>query len=110
MTAEVDSLHLAAFERLERRIENALRDMRVLRHELESASKDKGVLGSRSMTEYVISLLQTGPHTITELLNKSEQAGYAIPTRRILSKRLTERKYRVGDLVCEGDVWSWKGD
>jgi hypothetical protein len=110
VTVEPDKLHLAAFERMERRMENVLRDMRILRHELERASKEHGVLGSRTMTEYVISLLQTAPHTITELLEAAEKAGYSIPTRRILSKRLTERKYRVGDLVCEGDVWRWKGD
>ena len=110
MTVEVDRLHLAAFERMERRIENVLRDMRILRHELAASTKDKGVLGSRNMTEYVISLLQTAPHTITELLESAEKAGYAIPTRRILSKRLTERKYRVGDIVCDGELWSWKSE
>jgi hypothetical protein len=110
MADQIDSLHLAAFERMERRIENVLRDMRILRHELEKNVSEKGVLGSRSMTEYVLGLLQTEPYTITELLNAAEQAGYSIPTRRILSKRLTERKYRVGDLVYDSgsEKWSWK--
>ena len=108
MSGEIDSLHLAGFERLERRMENLLRDMRILRHELAKASTEHGVLGSRSMTEFVIGLLKVEPHTITELLELSEKAGYAIPTRRILSKRLTERKWRVGDLVCDGEKWSWK--
>ena len=110
MTVEVDRLHLAAMERMERRMENVLRDMRILRGELEKASQDKGVLGSRSLTEFVIGLLQTRPHGLREMMELAEQAGYAVPTRRILSKRLTERKYRVGDIVCEGEVWSWKAE
>jgi hypothetical protein len=112
MLVEPDKLHLAKLELIERRFENLLRDLREFRHELEGASKDKGVLGSRGLTEFVLGLLQTtGGQSITSLLKQAEEAGYAVPTRRILSKRLTERAYRVGDIAFnkESGVWVWKG-
>jgi hypothetical protein len=120
MTIEPDKLHLAKLELIERRFEKALRELREFRHELEGASKDKGVLGSRGLTEFVIAQLQQAPTlkpddgggwTITSLLHLAETAGYAVPTRRILSKRLTERAYRVGDIAFDstGGFWYWKG-
>lgn len=112
MTVEIDKLHLASLERLERRLELVLRDMRIFRRELEHEQADKGVLGSRTLTEYVLGLLQTSEGmTITDLLLSAEKAGYAIPTRRVLSKRLTGRAYRTGDVAFDDgrEVWVWKG-
>ena len=112
MTVEPDKLHLAALERLERRLENVLRDMRNYRHELEGASKDKGVLGSRSLTEFVLGLLEVnGEMHINVILSEAESTGYKIPTRRIMSKRLTERAWRVGDIQYDAlhEKWVWKG-
>lgn len=115
MTIEPDKLHLAKLELIERRFEKVLRDIREFRHELEGSSKDKGVLGSRGLTEFILTQLQKNPdhsgHSITELLRQAELAGYAVPTRRILSKRLTERAYRVGDIAFDSDggFWYWKG-
>lgn len=111
MPVELDRLHLAEFEKLERRLELLLRDMRIYRRELEQSAADKGVLGSRSLTEYMLGLLQASDGmSITELLLTAEKAGYAIPTRRIMSKRLGDRAYRVGDIVFdhEKEVWIWK--
>ena len=111
MTIEPDKLHLAKLELIERRFEKALRELREFRHELGQSSQDKGVLGSRGLTEFVINLLRTGQYKMSELLRQAELAGYAVPTRRILSKRLTERAYRVGDIAfdSEGGFWYWKG-
>jgi hypothetical protein len=113
MPVEPDKLHLAALERIERRFELALRDLRIFRRELEAGAADKGVLGSRSLTEYILGLLQVSEAglSITNLLLTAEQAGYKIPTRRTLSKRLTQRAYRNQDVGFdqEKEVWYWKG-
>ena|SRR5665213_3924947 len=113
MPVEPDKLHLAALERIERRFELALRDLRIFRRELEESAADKGILGSRSLTEYVLGLLKTseGGCSITSLLLNAESAGYKIPTRRVLSKRLTTRAYRNQDIGFdqEKEVWYWKG-
>lgn len=113
MPVEPDKLHLAELERIERRFELALRDLRIFRRELEQSAADQGVLGSRNLTEYVLGLLQTSEAglSITSLLLNAEQAGYAIPTRRVLSKRLTQRAYRNQDVGFdqEKEVWFWKG-
>lgn len=111
MPVELDRLHLTELEKLERRLELVLRDLRIYRRELEQTVADKGILGSRSLTEYVLGLLQKSEGmSITDLLLTAEKAGYAIPTRRTMSKRLGDRAYRVGDIVFDHskDVWKWK--
>lgn len=108
MTVEPDKLHLANLERIERRFENLLRDLRIFRSELESSSRDKGVLGTRSLTEYVLGLISGGPCRLSDMLTLAEQAGYAVPTRRIMSKRLTERAYRVGDIRYDSGQGVWE--
>lgn len=114
MPVEIDKLHLAGLERIERRFELALRDLRIFRRELEGSVADKGVLGSRSLTEYILDLLRKTPEgmSITNLLLSAEKVGYAIPTRRILSKRLGARAYRVGDIQYdpEKEVWVMQDD
>jgi hypothetical protein len=109
---EPDRLHLASLERIERRFELALRDLRILRREIEHSVSDKGVLGSRSLTEYVLDLIRKSEHgiSITNILLDAEKVGYKITTRRVMSKRLTERAYRVGDIQYdrENEVWVWK--
>ena len=109
---EPDRLHLASLERIERRFELALRDLRILRREIEHSVSDKGVLGSRSLTEYVLDLIRKSEHgiSITNILLDAEKVGYKITTRRVMSKRLTGRAYRVGDIQYdrENEVWVWK--
>jgi hypothetical protein len=104
--------HLQELERLERRLELLLRDFRVLRRQMIDAAKDKGVLGSRGLTEFIIDLLKAEPdqdHQVRDLLYRAEKAGYAIPTVRTMSKRLTERAYRVGDIIWTKQLgWCWK--
>lgn len=111
---EPDKLHLASLERFERRLELLLRDLRIFRSELEEGVKDRGVLGSRGLTEYIMGLLKASEsgYSINHLLITAEEAGYEIPTRRVLSKRLTARAYRVGDIGydAEREVWFWKGE
>jgi hypothetical protein len=112
--------HLQELERLERRLELLLRDFRILRRQMIDAAKDKGVLGSRGLTEFIIDLLRAEVTPITnnicgmsvrDLLYQAEKAGYAVPTIRTMSKRLTERAYRVGDIAWAKERgWYWKGN
>ena len=103
---------LASLERIERRLENCLRDLRIFRADQQKMAQGAGVLGSRGLTQFVLDMLrQTAPTgiPIAELLLAAEVAGYAIPTARTLSKRLTERAYRVGDVAWHDNFWYWKG-
>lgn len=131
--------HVAALERLERRFQEALRDLRALRMELQRDVTSKGVLGSRGLTQFVLEQLQQvkAEHArcrqeadhgarvsqdhraavpaagiaISNLLRLAELAGYEPPTARLLSKRLTERAYRTGDIQFDraGQQWVWQG-
>jgi hypothetical protein len=123
----LDALHLANLERIERRLESCLRDLRQYRAEQQAATTEQGVLGSRGLTQFVIDLLRQAKMTydeawdrcmpgnivvmpsmgmsIREILAAAESAGYAIPTARTLSKRLNMRSYRVGDIA-----WSRSGN
>jgi len=84
--------------------------MRILRRELSGAASDKGVLGSRGLTEFLLGLIQSREdgYSITELLTTAEQTGYAVPTRRTLSKRLGVRAYREGDIRYDHEKEVWK--
>jgi hypothetical protein len=111
---------LSHLERIERRLELVLRDLRIFRGELEEKERDKGVLGSRGLTEFILGVL-TCPvptmvgvgsdvgYTIHQLLRAAEQAGYAVPTSRVLSKRLVERSRRVGDIRFDEAAKKWYG-
>jgi hypothetical protein len=101
-------------ERLVVQFERNLRDLRVLRNRIIADRRDKGVLGSRGLTEFVVEYLKSRPNggaNIHELLVAAEQAGYAIPIARTLSKRLTLRAYTHGDIAWSKalDGWYWKG-
>jgi hypothetical protein len=116
---------LASLERIERRLENCLRDLRIFRADQQKMAQGKGVLGSRGLTQFVLEQLWAvsgvgdGGLTIKAILLSAEVAGYAIPTARTMSKRLTERAYRVGDIDWQGPgqdftngskgYWYWKG-
>lgn len=126
-TSHLDASPVAELERLEARLESVLCDLRNYRRVQQQAATDRGVLGSRGLTQFIIESLykaatedtaitgRDGGFSITALLRLAELAGYAVPTRRILSKRLTERAYRTGDIawIAGGDegtgLWYWKG-
>lgn len=138
--AAAPAAHIATLERIERRLETALTDLRVLRTELQRDVTSRGVLGSRGLTQFIIEQLQTAAAeharclqasqhvaagqqqprmavpapgiAINDLLALAERAGYEPPTRRTLSKRLTERNYRVGDIAFDqtAQVWYWQGE
>ena len=102
----------ATLERLERRLELVLRDLRAYRAELQAEAKDGGVLGSRGLTQFLLDMLRQaspGGLHIAGMLMAAESAGYAIPTARTMSKRLTEHKYRVSDIEWRDNLWYWKG-
>jgi hypothetical protein len=125
----LDPLHLSELERIERRLEGCLRDLRAYRASQQRGLTDQGVLGTRGLTQFLIDLLRAIPRTgllpaqlgltVTAMLLAAEHAGYAIPTARTMSKRLTERRYRVGDIDWQGPgqdftngskgYWYWKG-
>lgn len=120
---QIDVQHLADLERIERRFENALRDLRLYRAGQIRSLSDRGVLGARDLTAFILELLKMAArcgvpkpgHTVKELLLAAEGAGYAVPTARTLSKRLTTRSYRNGDIewLPDGNAGYWhynKGD
>lgn len=104
---------LAELENLERRFELLLKDLRIYRRQRTQEEKEKGVLGSRGLTEFIVETLRSNStmhgYSIQHLLHLAEQAGYAIPTLRTMSKRLSERSYRVGDMGYDKQRgWHWK--
>jgi hypothetical protein len=126
---QIDVQHLAELERIERRFELALRDLRLYRAGQIRSLSDRGVLGARDLTAFILELLKMAARcgvpkpgfTVQELLRAAEGSGYAVPTARTLSKRLTTRAYRTGDIIwmqnrSTGDIylaagyWFYKGD
>lgn len=120
---QIDVQHLAELERIERRLELVLRDLRLYRSGQIRALSDRGVLGARDLTAFIIEMLKmSAKHgvpkpglTVKQLLLAAEGAGYAVPTARTLSKRLTTRAYRTGDIewLPDGKQGYWhynKGD
>jgi|SRR5882762_1272218 len=109
--------HLQEMQRLERRLELVLKDLRVLRTSLQRDVATQGVLGSRGLTQFIVetlrdSVIRHGANhgaNVPWLLLQAEQAGYAIPLPRTMSKRLTERSYRVRDIAWnkEAECWYW---
>lgn len=105
---------LVELERLERRLELLLKDLRIYRQQRIREESSGGVLGSRGLTEYMIDTLRAGAGytgiSVRELLIMAEHAGYKVPTLRTMSKRLTERAYRVGDIAWSKELeWYWRG-
>lgn len=120
---QIDVQHISELERIERRFENALRDLRLYRAGQIRSLSDRGVLGARDLTAFIIEILKMAAkygvpkpgHTVQELLRAAEGAGYAVPTARTMSKRLTTRAYRTGDIewLPDGKTGYWyynKGD
>lgn len=104
---------LAELENLERRFELLLKDLRIYRRQRTQEEKEKGVLGSRGLTEFIVNYLQSlkpiEGSSLQHLLHLAERAGYTVPTLRTMSKRLSERSYRVGDIGYDKQRgWHWK--
>lgn len=105
----------ARIDLIERRISDALRDLRRVRSELDRAELEKGVLGSRGFTQFILeylSLHRETSHSIRHLLSQAECAGYAPPASRTLTKRLSEHAARTGKITYSRDDrgWRWLGD
>lgn len=95
---------------IEHRLEHILRDLRIVRAGIEQDIKDKGVLGSRALTEFIVDLVLSGTKPawpIQELLFAAEQQGYAVPVARTMSKRLTEQAYRKGRIQWSKHLGGW---
>lgn len=101
----------AQLELIERRLEAILRDLRIYRGQISLAQQSQGVLGSRGLTEFILDTIAHLPAgtglSARDLLTLAERAGYSIPTTRTLSKRLTERSYRVGDIEFNQNRGGW---
>jgi hypothetical protein len=97
-------------EIIERKLEALLRDIRIYRKHQQAATKDKGVLGSRGLTEFIIEQLKNVPSGFSahELLTLADRAGYQITTTRTMSKRLTLRSYRHGDIRFNQQHKRWQ--
>ena len=112
-TLQLDS-RVVRLEAVERKLTDALAEIRTLRVELGNESRDKGVLGSRGLTGFIIEQLQAKPQhdiTVIELLQLAERAGYQPITPRNLSKRLTEYRIRTGMIGVRSEGrWYWKGE
>lgn len=112
-TLPLDS-RVVRLEAIERKLTDALTDLRTLRVELGNESRDKGVLGSRGLTRFILEQLEDAPlHQplhIVELMQIAERAGYQLPSARNLSKRLTEYRIRTGMIGVRDGRWFWKGN
>lgn len=102
-------------ELIERRLEAALVDLRQVRRGIIADQRDSGALGSRGLTQFVVDLLKANTQpawTIQEMLAAAEKAGYAVPTLRTMSKRLTEWQYRKGQIKWQPELsgWTWRGE
>lgn len=110
-TLHLDS-RVVLLEAVERRLTDALAQLRTLRVELGNESRDKGVLGSRGLTRFILEQLESSParsfHVI-ELLQLAERAGYQAITPRNMTKRLTEYRIRTGMIGTNDRGWYWKG-
>lgn len=102
-------------ELLERKLEGVLVELRQFRRGMIADTRDKGALGSRGLTQFVVDLLKANTRpawSVEELLLAAERVGYAIPTSRTMSKRLTEWQYRKGQIKWAKELngWQWQGD
>jgi hypothetical protein len=106
---EQDS-RVTRLELIERKLTDALTELRSLKVELGNETRDKGVLGSRGLTEFVLGHLKRNiglGFTVKELLKEATKAGYAVPTERAMSKRLVEYRIRTGKVSTRSDRWWW---
>lgn len=98
-------------ERLVRHFERGLRDLRILLGEVRQAHGDTGVLGSRGLTQFCLDQLKQRPDgsgmKIVELLSAAERAGYAVPTAKMLTKRLVQHGHRTGLVAYSADKLGW---
>lgn len=110
---EQDS-RVTRLELIERKLTDALTELRSLKVELGNETRDKGVLGSRGLTEFTLGYLKQHNNqgfSIKDLLKEATKAGYSVPTERALSKRLVEYRIRTGKILVGKDGrWWWNED
>ena len=95
-------------ERLEARAERLLAEIRQYRDFQKKEAGDQGFLGERGLTQFCVEQLHRQPMTAREMLEEAERAGYEIPSRKILSHRLSMRNYRVGDIIWDVAIGKWR--
>lgn len=108
--AALDPIHLAELERIDRRLRLVLYELGNYLHGQKLMARDKGVLGSRGITQFIAELLRAKAResfapgaaplglNLADILAAAERAGYVIPTPGTLSAKLNQRAYRVGDV------------
>jgi len=113
MTPQSDP-RVLRLEHVLRQLAAASHELRCLRQELIRDSASRGVLGSRGLTQFILERLAQFPDScfdIQVLAQAAADAGYAIPSTRLLTKRLSEHGARTGKIEfsrkCGG--WRWTG-
>jgi hypothetical protein len=103
-----------ALNQIDRKLLDLARDVRVLRQDIELEVKDRGVLGSRGLTQFLLEYLeQQDPcvsHTTYQLCQAAKAAGFATPNTTALTKRLSEYRQRTGNIGNNGTGWYWRGE
>lgn len=102
---------ILALVQIDRKLLDLARDVRNLRISLEQESRDRGVLGSRGLTQFVLEYLQSHASysfTSYQLVQAAQQAGFSAPNSVTLTKRLSEHRRRTGKIsIRDHKYWYW---
>jgi hypothetical protein len=100
-----------ALTQIDRKLLDLAREVRNLRIMIEREAKDRGVLGSRGLTQFILEHLEKNypnPFTTYQLMQTAKQAGFATPNTVALTKRLSEHRRRTGKIGNNTQVgWFW---
>lgn len=99
-----------ALNQIDRKLLDLARDVRALRQDIEQEAKDRGVLGSRGLTQFVLEMLKENAgysYTTYELCQAAKAAGFATPNTVALTKRLSEHCRRTGKIAATNHGWQW---
>lgn len=101
-----------ALNQIDRKLLDLAKDVRALRQDIEQEAKDRGVLGSRGLTQFMLEFLenkQPACYSTYQLMLAAKIAGFATPNTTSLTKRLSEHRRRTGKIGNDGAGWFWRG-
>ena len=102
-----------ALNQIDRKLLDLAKDVRALRQDIEQEAKDRGVLGSRGLTQFLLEFLthnEPACYTTYELCQAAKAAGFATPNTTALTKRLSEHRRRTGNIgITSQGAWFWHG-
>ena len=100
-----------ALNHAERQLTEIARSLRQLRAARERELRDRGALGSRGLTQFILGHLELNPERgfrLSELQRAAQLAGYAVPNSVALTKRLSEHRARTGKIGFDRAAgWYW---